>query len=734
MDVLVLNQEFEVIGIVDYYVSLIWTERYAEAGDFELYLRSDSSVLGLVKLGFYLWLKGAKMTMIVEKIEIKTDVEDGNEIIITGRSLESILDRRIIWPQTNLDGALTGQIGRLIYDAIIDPPDWKAVDGTTVIEAGTNRKIGNVVYKRILTQAQYDALSTEEKNNGTIYDIVPASADDLAIQNLQLKAQYTGDNLYDTITAVCLAYGLGFRVTLTNENKFLLELYQGIDRSYDQEEQTYVIFSAKFDNLISSNYLESNEALRTVTIVAGEGEGTDRKRVVVASETGSGSGLGRRELFTDARDISSTSGSETITPEAYNYKLQQKGIEDLAENVSITTFEGQVQDGMSFTFGKDYFIGDIVQLVDEYGRDTTVRVTELVRSNSTSGLEIYPTFVSTYKAKITILGNAGDIAYISGSGYGYGITIPDTKTITITITATGDYEISGKLTNVKHTVKADTTALAYSVDVRFVATLNLITNPSTLVNLVSDIDADDVVLEYYWLIIQGKKTISEVPQKYKEKVQKLIDENVTYQGTSDSNGAVTFVCYRIGVYNILTPQTVIDDPDDHSGTQPIDYTKLSTWPVSKTYADLDYFDPSRVDQGGKVYTGYSVYVYDLQSPGSQVVDRQSSPTSVYLYWDQIQNDYSSFYTGVEIWQSTINYPDTAVYDPDTPDYTQATKIYSGYGNYTTISEQTKLAYTVTGLSYDTTYYWSIFPFITINGVNYYGEKKTTSQTLHADST
>ena len=37
MEVLVLNTEFESVAIIDTFESLIWTDRYYEAGDFEIY-------------------------------------------------------------------------------------------------------------------------------------------------------------------------------------------------------------------------------------------------------------------------------------------------------------------------------------------------------------------------------------------------------------------------------------------------------------------------------------------------------------------------------------------------------------------------------------------------------------------------------------------------------------------------------------------------------------------------
>lgn len=108
---------------------------------------------------------------------------------------------------------------------------------------------------------------------------------------------------------------------------------------------------------------------------------------------GGGSGLNRRELFTDARDISSNVGSDdALTDAEYMAQLQQRGKEKLAENVSITSFEGETETTIMFQYGKDFFNGDIVQIANEYGHETKARILEIVRSEDKDGYSVYPTF------------------------------------------------------------------------------------------------------------------------------------------------------------------------------------------------------------------------------------------------------------------------------------------------------------------------------------------------------
>ena len=349
MDVTILNTDLDAVSIVDTYESFIWTDRYYAYGDFELYETMRDGLLDYIKQDYYLQSKESEHVMIVEKIQITSDTEDGNHVTVTGRSLESILDRRIVWGQKLLSGNLQNGIKTLLNENVISPSD-------------SNRRIPNFIFKE---------------------------STDPAITKLKLEAQYTGDNLYDVIQKICEEQGIGFKITLNDEKQFVFELYAGSDRSYDQTENPYVIFSPKFENIINSNYIESKASLKTVTLVGGEGEGADRRYTIV----GGGSGLNRRELFTDARDISSNVGSDdALTDAEYMAQLQQRGKEKLAENVSITSFEGETETTIMFQYGKDFFNGDIVQIANEYGHETKARILEIVRSEDKDGYSVYPTF------------------------------------------------------------------------------------------------------------------------------------------------------------------------------------------------------------------------------------------------------------------------------------------------------------------------------------------------------
>lgn len=358
MEITVYDKEFTPFCIVDDYVSFIWTDRYAKYGDFELYSAVTSSILENLRPGYYLTIRNSDRMMIVEDIVVDTNPEDGDRVTITGKSLESILDRRIVWTQTTLNGNLQNGIKKLIDENIISP-------------SKESRKISNFIFE---------------------------ASTDKAITDLTIDAQYTGDNLYDVVTSLCEEHEIGFKITLNDKNQFVFKLYKGADRSYEQNELPYVVFSPGYENLLTANYKEETSEYKNVALIGGEGEGADRKYEAV----GDTSGLDRRELFVDARDISSNIDSETtMSLEDYKKLLYQRGEEKMSEYKLKTEFEGEADTSIMFQFGIDFFIGDLVQISDAYGHEGTSRVVEIVNSTDDTGSKTYPVFETPEKGDET---------------------------------------------------------------------------------------------------------------------------------------------------------------------------------------------------------------------------------------------------------------------------------------------------------------------------------------------
>lgn len=339
MDLYILNSSYEQIAVIDSYTSLIWTKRYYTCGDFELYLPADKNLLQFLQLDNFIIREDDDSVMIIEKLEIKTDVENGDFFIISGRSLESILLRRV------------------------------CVFPVTINELNPIQGI-----KKIIDTCTHDI---HDFQPGSIREIPGLIVDTSFLIEETLNAQFTGDTILKAITAICMRFGFGLKMILSDSH-LILSFYKG--------EQVDVVFSQEFDNLISSSYTYDKTNFANFFIAMGEGEGTGR---TWASWHESGSGITLRELYIDAKDISSNKGE--ISYDDYNNLLWERCREKTKEYTITKTFEAEIEPRMSFKYKEDYNLGDIVEVTTEYGITAHPRIVEIIESWNETGYTVIPT-------------------------------------------------------------------------------------------------------------------------------------------------------------------------------------------------------------------------------------------------------------------------------------------------------------------------------------------------------
>lgn len=345
MDLWIYDENFKRLGVVDTAESIIWANRFRQCGDFEIYIPASAEMLELLQEDRFVGREDDDMVCIIEKVVITTDEENGDYLTVTGRDLRSILERRIVWNQTSLNGTVEKALQQLVRDAFIDPE---------------------------IPERQYNKLRFAAAHNYTE----------------TVSAQYTGTNLLEAIMELCAAYNYGFKIFL-QDGYMRLDFYKGVDRSANQEENTRVIFSEYYDNLKTFTYTRDKTNYKSVVVVAGEGEGLARKRVNLTRSVDT-SGLHRREMYIDARDISSNEGE--ISDSDYNNLLAERGSTSMSEAAIVESMSGSVEFSEMYTYGKDYNLGDIVTTVNKYGLQVDSQVLEVVEVWDENGYECTPTF------------------------------------------------------------------------------------------------------------------------------------------------------------------------------------------------------------------------------------------------------------------------------------------------------------------------------------------------------
>lgn len=364
MEFMILDKNYEAIAMIDTFTSAIWTVRYDECGDFELYTPARLDYLKSMQIGNYLWNRDSDRLMVIETVEIETDAEKGPQLIVTGRSLESILDRRIIVSSNIFSGTLPAVISSILSKEVISP--------------SSNRVIPNFRYKE----------TTDTRIT--------------SITGLEFTAR--GENVYDIICSLCQQYKVGWRILPYGPGGFEFELYMGVDRSYNQNDVPYVVFSPSFENLLNSNYIKSYKAYKNAVYAVGtyqeeiviDSQTTYEEAEVTAwgySETSEPTGLARREMFVDNGGIND--GEQGGSAASWNKINKEKGLTELGQHQTTTAFEGNLEATRQYVYREDFNIGDIVQVANEFDITGTVYISEVVISQDANGISITPTFTST---------------------------------------------------------------------------------------------------------------------------------------------------------------------------------------------------------------------------------------------------------------------------------------------------------------------------------------------------
>lgn len=342
------NGTFEKISVIDYATSIIWTKRHQDAGDFELYIAATPELLEMFTQDEIFLTKDDdpdKGAMCVENIQLETDAENGDYLTITGRSAESIIGRRIVPAQTLLRGTAERAIFNLMVQNIIAPLN--------------------------------PARKMQELTFGTLHGWAET-----------IEQQITGKNLFDAIRDICVSFNYGFNVRFTG-SQFVLNLFKPVDRSFDQTENPFVIFSPEFDNLGNTEYSRDKSSVANAVYVAGQGQGSDR--VIVNVTKDGAAGFSRRELWVDSRNSSTTTDEGELTPTEYAAMLRQQGAEELELSRETVDFSGEILDVNGYVYGVDYNLGDKIAIKNEYGVTGAATVKEITEVEDESGYRIYPT-------------------------------------------------------------------------------------------------------------------------------------------------------------------------------------------------------------------------------------------------------------------------------------------------------------------------------------------------------
>lgn len=236
----VYTPDLQLIGILEQFRSLIFEEKAFTTGSFSTECLITRETLALLQPENILWI-AEESAGIIEYIQEQAG-SDGPYISVKGRLLSGILDRRILWG---------------VYDLYDTAP---VIMRTLVDECAVHPTRGDVEARKI---------------PGLVLSDAPSGGDKIRIQR-------TGGTLLESLEEIGAASQTAFGVRF-NPAVPQMEFWTrpGKDRSVHQNGNEPVFYSTELDDVLQSEYSYNSAGYRNITLVAGEGEGTDRVYVTV---------------------------------------------------------------------------------------------------------------------------------------------------------------------------------------------------------------------------------------------------------------------------------------------------------------------------------------------------------------------------------------------------------------------------------------------------------------------
>lgn len=348
MELILLDKNLDICGILDDFSSLIWNRKYYECGN--LKLQVGINYLHQLDGTKYIYCKNFREMGVLETFNYKQK-ESGTTLEYSGRFLESILGDRVIDHTMNFIDKTTEEIVRCLVEEF-------------AINVSESRKIKNLVLG-------------EYKNLGNKKTI-----------------QITGDNLLDKIYELCKEDELSISLDFDFEaKKSTFNVWKGLDRRDTQNINSWAIFSNNFENLTDDSYSFDKTKHKNFAYVYGEGESDKRFLVEVDNTNGSE----RKELYVDARDLQK---DESMSESEYIEMLKARGFEKLEECNLVETSTFTVNPLSNLKYKTDFDLGDYaIYRNDELGILLENRIVEVSESFEDGNNKIDVVFGKDYNLK-----------------------------------------------------------------------------------------------------------------------------------------------------------------------------------------------------------------------------------------------------------------------------------------------------------------------------------------------
>lgn len=359
----VIDRSFALQAQIDIYTSLLLNRKWQGVGDWQLVLPVSAKGADRLKKGNIILLgSDGRRSGYIEGITAD-EGENGVMLTVTGKTLQGLASQRITLPDNDEFNYGYDNVPKLTAEDISPA----AVSAETVLKTYAKRH-----------------LAEPDDPKRKISELVVAGDLKRGRETLWSSRLETLSDVLQSISEYC---DTGWEIYADLKKKRLVfDIVEGVDRSYSQSENSRVIFSRDFDNILNSTYTDSSEGYRNLAYAGGAGEGADRIILKVTADDTEPEGWERREVFLDC-------GSLEIVETDTAMSLSDEALHKIKEYTKTEALTASAADTASFAYLKKWNLGDKVTVVSKAaGVRLDTRITEVSERYESGGVGIDVTF------------------------------------------------------------------------------------------------------------------------------------------------------------------------------------------------------------------------------------------------------------------------------------------------------------------------------------------------------
>jgi Siphovirus ReqiPepy6 Gp37-like protein len=396
MELYTLNKSFQRVDLIEEFDSLIWTERYYGDSECEVVVPLQRPLLNKLEAGTFLAIGESREPMHIET----ANITDDGKLKVQGISICSWLNNRFV--RTSDDHRQSV---------------WKIRDQKP-------QQVLRTIVNQMCTKNSDYLNNRKDMGLGSA-----ARAKELIIPGLSLTSYSVKNDPDKKLNAVLVPYGpvydalrkiaeqhkIGIQVFLNTDYTLRFRTYKGTNRTSNQKANKVVRFSPVMDSLAKTSELRSIADFKTLVysyasnlekVDADPGTGTNMQDIQTtpgvarrSPQVGKYTGFDLRAEMTlegdikVANDINKTDPRGDLAGMRAELRdiLDNRAGKEMHQHPFVKSVDGEVAPTNLFQYGRDYELGDLIEVQGASGFSDVSRVTEYIRSQDSNGENAYPT-------------------------------------------------------------------------------------------------------------------------------------------------------------------------------------------------------------------------------------------------------------------------------------------------------------------------------------------------------